>query len=81
MMLTRLFTTAAFVLGVVCQADDAKELKSGLSSGASVVFTTSAVPRWSDYEGPHPGIVVNVATEKDVQVAVSASPLLRRTKS
>lgn len=45
-------------------------LRSRLSGNASVIESISGAPRWSDFEGPRPGIVVNVATEKDVQETV-----------
>jgi hypothetical protein len=41
-----------------------------LSKGASISHSSSAAPRWSEYGAPAPGIVVNVATEKDVLVTV-----------
>jgi hypothetical protein len=43
-------------------------LQPFLSPNASIAY--SAVPRWSDYPAPHPGAVVNVATEEDVLVTV-----------
>lgn len=47
-----------------------KCLRDGLSKRASIVLSSSAAPRWSEFEAPMPGTVVNVATEKDVEVAV-----------
>ncbi|KAF3911004.1 hypothetical protein AA313_de0202021 [Arthrobotrys entomopaga] len=37
-----------------------------LSSHASIALSSSAAPRWSDYEAPHAQIVVSVFTEHDV---------------
>ena len=51
-----------------CQID--RGLGPKLSKQASIVHTSSAIPRWSDYEAPDPGTVVNVATENDVLVTV-----------
>lgn len=48
-------------------------LKPLLSSGASIVHTTSAIPRWSNFSAPAPGTVVNVATEADVAATVNFS--------
>ena len=47
-------------------------LRGILSPGATIAFNTSRAPRWSDYDAPMPGLVVNVATEQDVQVVVSS---------
>ncbi len=54
-----------------CQID--KGLGPELSKHASIVHTTSAVPRWSDFDAPNPGTVVNVASEHDVLLTVSTS--------
>ncbi|MCJ1358215.1 MAG: hypothetical protein MMC33_008214 [Icmadophila ericetorum] len=40
----------------------------GLSQNASI--SNIRPPRWSDYDAPTPGVVVNVATENDVLVTV-----------
>lgn len=45
-------------------------LTAGLSKDASIAHSPSAAPRWSEFGEPMPGTVVQVATEKDVQVAV-----------
>ncbi|CAG8977587.1 hypothetical protein HYALB_00008363 [Hymenoscyphus albidus] len=45
-------------------------LKAILSPSATIVHSTSGAPRWSEFNAPVPGTVVNVATEKDVQVTV-----------
>ncbi|TVY53189.1 FAD-linked oxidoreductase azaG [Lachnellula cervina] len=37
-----------------------------LSKNASISHSSSAAPRWSDFEAPKPGTVVNVFTENDV---------------
>ena len=41
-----------------------------LSRGASISHDTSTVARWSDFDAPRPGAIVNVATEKDVLTTV-----------
>lgn len=51
-----------------CQID--KNLGPELSRHASIVHTTSAIPRWSDFDAPNPGTVVNVASEHDVLLTV-----------
>ena len=74
MLISRLLAALAAVGGVVLAqpTDDEKSLRAaGLSPGASVIFTTAGAPRWNDFGAPRPGIVVNVATERDVQVTVS----------
>ncbi|TVY46817.1 FAD-linked oxidoreductase [Lachnellula occidentalis] len=53
-----------------CSCITAANLSAKLSSGASCVFSTSAAPRWSEFDAPDPGLVVNVATESDVLVTV-----------
>ena len=55
-----------------CQID--KMLGPELSQHASIVHTTSAIPRWSDFDAPNPGTVVNVASEHDVLLTVGFSP-------
>ena len=55
-----------------CHID--KILGPELSQHASIVHTTSAVPRWSDFDAPNPGTVVNVASEHDVLLTVGFSP-------
>ena len=47
-------------------------LRTSLSPNASISYNVSSVPRWSDYHAPQPGIIVNVATEYDVQKVVSS---------
>ncbi|KAI0883032.1 FAD-binding domain-containing protein [Annulohypoxylon maeteangense] len=46
------------------------ELQAKLSTGASISHDASVAPRWSEYGAPHPGTVVSVATEADVQATV-----------
>lgn len=41
-----------------------------LSQNASIVYTTSGAPRWSTFDAPSPGTVVNVVTEHDVLITV-----------
>ena len=43
-----------------------------LSPHASIDYTAAGVIRWSEFDAPTPGIVVNVATEHDVLVTVSS---------
>ena len=66
-----------------CNIDS--KLGPKLSKGASIVHTSSSVPRWSDYKAPDPGTVVNVATEGDVQITVcifcTSSSLLSMTNT
>ena len=45
-------------------------LRPLLSPNASISQSTAGAPRWSEYNAPNPKIVVNVATEQDVQVTV-----------
>lgn len=45
-------------------------LQSLLSHNASIAYNTTGAPRWSEFDAPSPGFVVNVATENDVQVTV-----------
>ena len=56
-----------------CQID--KNLGPLLSPQASIVHTSLAIPRWSDYDAPEPGTVVNVATELDVQRTVGSDAI------
>jgi hypothetical protein len=51
-------------------------LKEQLSAGANISYDPSTLPRWSDYEAPKPGAIINVAVEEDVAIAVSSLPLL-----
>ena len=51
-----------------CQID--RILGHQLSRQASIVHTSAAIPRWSDFDAPNPGTVVNVATEHDVLMTV-----------
>ena len=46
------------------------ELRQLLSKNASIVHNTSGTPRWSEFDAPSPGTIVNVATEDDVLVTV-----------
>lgn len=49
-------------------------LQQLLSPGATIsTNVTGDAPRWSDFEGPNAGAVVNVATEADVAATVRAT--------
>lgn len=67
-----LFVIAITILvnAVVNAASIDQVLGARLSKGASIVHNSSAAPRWSEFDAPQPGTVVNVATEKDVAVTV-----------
>lgn len=52
--------------------NDLAILRAQLSPNASVAWTTSNAPRWSDYDAPKPTAIINVAVEKDVQTTVSS---------
>ena len=58
--------------------DDA--LQKLLSPNATISHQKSSAPRWSEYHAPYPGTIVDVATERDVQVVVRSplSPALKR---
>ncbi|CAG8977804.1 hypothetical protein HYALB_00010889 [Hymenoscyphus albidus] len=45
-------------------------LRPRLSTNASIVHSSSAAPRWSEFNPPQTGTVVNVATEHDVLLTV-----------
>jgi hypothetical protein len=47
---------------------DVAAVQSKLSSGATIAAGSSSAPRWSEFQAPMPGAVVNVATEEDVQL-------------
>lgn len=53
-----------------CSLDDASWHRRGLSLNATISHNTTGAPRWSEFDAPQPGTVVNVATEQDVQVVV-----------
>ncbi|KAL8738824.1 MAG: hypothetical protein Q9181_000428 [Wetmoreana brouardii] len=56
------------------------ELRPRLSAKATISHQLSAAPRWSEYHSPHPGTIVNVATEHDVQFCVQNQiPFLAQT--
>ncbi|KAK4695121.1 hypothetical protein P7C71_g2574, partial [Lecanoromycetidae sp. Uapishka_2] len=61
-------TLANSTCDLQCQIDT--HLTPKLSQQASIVHTSAAIPRWSDFDAPNPGTVVNVATEHDVLVTV-----------
>ena len=42
-----------------------------LSHDASISYNASTDPRWSQYNAPTPGAIINVATERDVVATVS----------
>ncbi|KAI1206796.1 FAD-binding domain-containing protein [Annulohypoxylon truncatum] len=46
------------------------DLIGKLSTGASISHNASVFPRWSEFGAPHPGTIVSVATEADVQATV-----------
>lgn len=46
-------------------------LRPLLSRGANISLVSSTSPRWSEYNAPTPGAIVNVATEQDVVATVS----------
>ncbi|KAF4628413.1 hypothetical protein G7Y89_g9742 [Cudoniella acicularis] len=50
-----------------------KPLLPLLSPNASIVYSSSAAPRWSEFDEPTPGAVVNVATEHDVLVTAGGN--------
>ncbi|TVY58416.1 FAD-linked oxidoreductase azaL [Lachnellula cervina] len=53
-----------------CSCVVAEKLGPKLSPGASFSFSTTAAPRWSEFDAPDPGLIVDVATESDVQITV-----------
>ncbi|TVY43681.1 FAD-linked oxidoreductase [Lachnellula subtilissima] len=53
-----------------CSCVIAETLGPKLSAGASFAYSTVAAPRWSEFDAPDPGLVVNVATESDVLITV-----------
>ena len=56
---------------VECATVNTTGLRSQLSPHASIVYNTTGAPRWSVFDAPTPGAVVNVVTEHDVLVTVS----------
>lgn len=58
-------------------------LQKLLSPNATISHQLSSAPRWSEYHAPHPGTIVNVATERDVQVVVRSllSPAIQLRSS
>jgi hypothetical protein len=46
------------------------QIQTLLSPNATISYNTTEAPRWSEFDAPNPGLIVNVATEKDVQVTV-----------
>jgi hypothetical protein len=73
-------------LVVVRKSDIFSELRANLSSNASIIFPDdplmqTAGARWQAYSRPSYRAVVEVATEEDVQAAVSASlPMQKYTQ-
>lgn len=66
------------IRNVVPLAEKLELLKQQLSHEASIDFHTEEAfqissQRWSDYNGPKPGAVVNVASEKDIEETVCRS--------
>ena len=59
---------AAASCGLPCTIDGV--LGSKLSPLATIVHSALVAPRWSEYDAPNPGTVVNVGTEEDVQTTV-----------
>ena len=60
------------------QRRDWNDLRPLLSSNATLSSSDSAAPRWSLYHAPQPGLIVNVATARDVQVTVISMFLLSK---
>ena len=52
-------------------------LRSLLSPNATISHNLTDAPRWSEYNAPTPGTVVNVAIEQDVQTTVIISPIVK----
>ena len=50
-----------------------QELGPLLSKGATILHNADAASRWSEYHAPMPGTVINVASELDVLITVSAT--------
>ncbi|PCG99796.1 FAD-binding, type 2 [Penicillium occitanis (nom. inval.)] len=59
-----------FASSAAATGADLAILRSQLSPDASVSWTTSIAPRWSDYDAPKPTAIINVAVEKDVQTTI-----------
>lgn len=55
---------------VTPQRRDWNGLRPLLSSNATISLGSNAEPRWSVYHAPQPGLIVNVATARDVQATV-----------
>ncbi len=56
-----------------CEID--RYLGPRLSKQVSIAHTSAAVERWSDFDAPDPGTVVNVASENDVLLTVHTYPV------
>jgi hypothetical protein len=65
-----------FASSAAATGADLAILRSQLSPDASVSWTTSIAPRWSDYDAPKPTAIINVAVEKDVQTTVTKLQML-----
>lgn len=61
---------AARGLGKYARSSFDNELQLLLSLNATIVHDTTGAPRWSEFDAPTPGTIVNVATEHDVQITV-----------
>jgi hypothetical protein len=65
-----LLSLGTFFLAAVAAGDILTDLPTILSDRASVTANVLSSPRWSDYQAPHPGYIVNVAEELDVATTV-----------
>ena len=76
-MLLSVFLVAVFSRLVAVTAGSLNlEGLSPLLSSAATISPGNNLPRWSDYDKPTPGAIVNVATEDDVAVTVRRSNFL-----
>ena len=50
------------------------ELGPRLSRSATISGNAEDYPRWSEYKAPSPGVIVEVATERDVAATVRFFP-------
>lgn len=68
---------ASSAVASITAATDLANLRTQLSPNASISWSTSDAPRWSDYDAPQPIAIINVAAEKDVQITVSLKPAIQ----
>ncbi len=73
MIVSFITLVTVFCLSWTVHARAMDELVKLLSPGATVSSAANTPPRFSDYNAPKPGTIVNVATEEDVRVTVSFS--------